>query len=103
MSQAAIAFAWRCLKSLKSSDTMSTIIARKVSMIDNECGVHSAIRNARKAANNVPSEFVHLVVKQHRHPFVLFVFCKGIAFSLTRAESLLVKRRKLSLFPRCVC
>src|SRR5436189_3716318 len=100
MSQAAIAFAWRCSKSLKSSDTMSKIIARKASMIDNECGALSAIQNARRAANNVPSEFVHLVVKQQRHPSVLCVFCKGIAFSLTRGESLLVKGRKLSLFPR---
>src|SRR5205809_2036344 len=101
MCQAAMQLAWRDSKCLRSSGTMSMIIARMGSVIDKECGAHSAIRNARRAASSIRSEFVHLETKKLRHPFVLFAFCKEIAFSSMRAELPLEKERKLSLFPRC--
>src|SRR5438552_14407011 len=103
MCQAAIQPAWRDSKSLRSSDTMSMIIARMGSVIDKEYGAHSVIRNARRAASNVPSEFVHLETRKPRHPFVLSAFCKEIAFLSMRAGLPLEKERKLWLFPRCAC
>src|SRR5437660_11996524 len=103
MCQAAIQFAWRDSISLRSSGTMSLIIARMGSVIDKECGAHSAIPNARRAAKSAPSGFVHLETTKPLHRFVLFAFCKEIAFSSMLAELPLEKERELWLFPKCGC
>src|SRR5437588_9437325 len=98
MCQAAIQLAWRDSKSLRSSGTTSMIIARMGSVIDNECGAPSVIRNARRAANNARSESAHSVTRKPQHRFALYGFFKAIGFLSMLAGLPSEKDRKLWLF-----